>query len=170
MAKQEVYDANWFRKNVKKQALALPKNIKFNPVKKGRPSANENPIIDSVSQNGERCKIVLVGLAPGMNGSDGLMREHWTKGMKRRDAYVARISAMKVWSIDDPVKVTYTRYCSLLSDWDNACASFKKIGDALVLCKVIKDDSPEYITEFIPKQIRCRRKDQRTEIFIEKIS
>jgi hypothetical protein len=35
-------------------------------------------------------------------------------------------------------------------DWDNLCASFKVIGDALVANGIIEDDNPEIVVEFRP--------------------
>jgi hypothetical protein len=179
MAKQEVHDVDWFRKNVKKEIFVLPKNIKWTPIKKGRPSTKENPVVDSIKiflAEGpipiigfSGCLITLAGLAPGLNGSEGLIREHWIAGGKRRDAYVVRIKGLNPPSFKTPVKLTYTRHCSKFSDWDNAAASFKKLGDALQLAGVLMNDSPEFIVEFTLKQVKARQKDQRMEIFIETI-
>lgn len=142
-------------------------------VKRGRSSNNEMAVKDSVSilsfdSDVVSCTIILEGLAPGLNGSKGLMREHWSAKDKRKANYVLRLSVLKLPKFDK-VRITYTLHCSLLMDWDNACASAKSIFDAMVKVGTLPDDSPKYIIEFIPKQIRCRRKDVHTEILIEKL-
>jgi len=121
---------------------------------------------DSCMQCDGMINIRLTGLTPGLNGSKGLMREHWAKKMKIKAGYVARLHALKITPIHGPVKLIYIRHTSSFMDWDNTCASFKRLGDALVKAGIIKDDSPKIITEFIPKQIKCKRKDQHTEIVI----
>jgi flavoprotein len=52
-------------------------------------------------------------------------------------------------------------------DWDNFAASFKHIGDALVSNKVIKDDKPGVVVQFLPEQIKCKRVEQKVVIIIE---
>ena len=54
-------------------------------------------------------------------------------------------------------------------DWDNFSASFKLIGDALVMAQIIKDDKPEIVTQFLPKQFKCKQKDQHVQIIIEDV-
>lgn len=66
------------------------------------------------------------------------------------------------------VVITYARYTNKQMDWDNHCASFKHIGDALVKAGIIKDDNPKIIIEFIPKQFKVKtREEERTLIIIE---
>lgn len=112
--------------------------------------------------------IVLSGLTAGMNGDKGLMRQHWAKRGKIRDLYISRLNALDIMKFQGTVKVTYTRYCSRLMDWDNACASFKILGDCLVHARILQDDSPKIIKEFIPKQIQCKVNEESVEILIEK--
>ena len=109
-------------------------------------------------------------LTAGLNGNDGLIRQHFTAAKKVKDKLKMLILSQKpkgLRAIDEPVKVTYIRYASVLCDWDNAAASFKHIGDALTDAGVIIDDSPHIIKEFTTRQIKCKRVDVRTEIIIE---
>ncbi len=110
---------------------------------------------------------VVKGIVHGLNGSNGLLRSHWTKRKKVKEALTAIISCQVKGSHQGKVRVTYTGYKVSFMDWDNFCSSFKQIGDALVALKVIKDDNPSVIIEFIPKQIKSKRNEQRVEIFIE---
>lgn len=111
-------------------------------------------------------KIRLNGLTPGLNGNKGLMREDWRGRKKIQAEYVARLNNLKIPPIQGAVRLIYIRHTSSFMDWDNACASFKKIGDALVKSGILKNDDPKTIVEFIPQQIKCKRKDQHTEIII----
>lgn len=52
------------------------------------------------------------------------------------------------------VHVIFTRFTCQPMDWDNHCASFKLIGDALKLAKVIKDDNPKILAKFEPRQVK----------------
>lgn len=115
-------------------------------------------------------KFSLPYLTPGLNGKDGLIRQHFHGAGKSKERITWDIRAQRpagVKPIAQPVRVIYTRYTSHLMDWDNACASFKHIGDALQSAGVLADDSPEVIAEFIPRQVKCKMKERRTEIEIE---
>lgn len=114
-------------------------------------------------------------LTPGLNGPDGLMREHKYIGKvkkRKQDLYYLlrdQKNKMKLLKINEPVKVTFIRYCLQYMDWDNACASFKHIGDALVKSNVLSDDNPGIIQDFVPKQVKVKhQKEQRIEVIIEK--
>lgn len=112
-------------------------------------------------------KIDLPYLMPGLNGTEGLMRQHYREAAKKRERLAWEIRSQKEEpTIYEPVPVTYIRHTARLMDWDNACASFKYIGDALTEAGIIGDDSPKIIAEFIPRQIKCRENEQRTEIII----
>lgn len=109
-------------------------------------------------------------LTPGLNGSDGLIRQHFQSAVKEKDRIAWDIMSQRpagTQPIAEPVRVTYIRYTAHLMDWDNACASFKHIGDALQRAGVLADDSPAVIAEFVPKQVKCKIKERRTEIIIE---
>lgn len=109
-------------------------------------------------------------LTAGLNGSDGLMQLHYMKAKKIKDNLCLILKSQKpsqMHPIDEPVRLTYIRYTSLYMDWDNCCASFKYIGDALQEAGVLQDDSPVIIDEFVPKQVKSKRKDARIEVIIE---
>lgn len=111
-------------------------------------------------------------LTPGLNGSDGLIRQHFGAAakMKLRIRLLFRSQIKPPFAaIKVPVRITYIRYTSSLMDWDNACASFKHIGDALQEAGILSDDSPKIVAVFDPKQEKVKRTEQRTEIIIEPI-
>jgi len=111
-------------------------------------------------------------LTSGLNGDDGLIRQHFRDAKKVKDRLHLFFLSQRPRchkAIDFPVRITYIRYTSRFMDWDNAAASFKHIGDALQTAGILSDDSPNVIHEFIPKQIKCKIKEQRTEIIIESL-
>lgn len=111
-------------------------------------------------------------LTAGLNGDDGLIRQHFRESAKVKIRLKLLLMEQKPRGfipIDYPVRITYTRYCSRYMDWDNACASFKWIGDSLVSAGFLKDDAPSIIQEFIPRQIKVKRAEERTEILIENL-
>lgn len=170
MAQQEVWDVARFRKELKKSGpFILPKNIKQTSVKLGRPASSEMPTIDCIESGEGWCRITLAGVIKGLNGSSGLMQQHWGKSRKEKEQFTARIKALNPPQFPGPVRLTYTRHTVRLMDWDNMASTAKHPFDGLKHNKVVVDDSPEYIVEFIPKQFKSRNKDQRTEIFIEAI-
>lgn len=117
-------------------------------------------------------KFTLPYLTPGLNGKDGLIRQHFAAAGKAKDRITWDIRAQRpqgLTPIADPVRVTYIRYTAHLMDWDNAAATFKHIGDALQRAGVLVDDSPKVIVEFLPRQVKCKMAERRTEIIIELI-
>ena len=112
-------------------------------------------------------------LPPGLNGSKGLMRMHWGTKHKMSTEVINKITSTfhdTLPNFRGPVRVTFMRKSTRLMDWDNACASFKLVGDALVNLCVIEDDSPDIIHDFIPLQERVKtRKEHGIEITIEPI-
>lgn len=114
-----------------------------------------------------RTEIVIKGLIPGLNGSQGLIREHHRAAKKRRNLYKVLIRAQTTNRHKGKVIIKYIGYKSILSDWDNFAASFKHLGDALVSNNIIKDDKPAVVHEFLPEQIKCKRIEQKVVIIIE---
>jgi Holliday junction resolvase RusA-like endonuclease len=137
-------------------------------VNHNRPAYYAYPI-DSIYKDWGWCRIFLSGLTKGMNGSKGVMQMHWAKAAKEKKMWVSRIENLKPPCLTGQVKITFTKHCSRLMDWDNFYSSFKFIGDALVKAKVIEDDSPLIIVELIGKQKKVQQKMQQMEIFIEQI-
>ncbi len=130
-------------------------------------------IIDKVKKELGISHIVIMGLIPGLNSSHGLMQAHWTTVKKQKELYCSYINNNLVSGHakkhEGKVIIEYIGYKSRLMDWDNFCASFKHIGDSLVKCGIIKDDSPEVVLKFIPSQIKIKQKDQRVDIIIKDV-
>ena len=114
-----------------------------------------------------RTTISIEGIIPGLNGSDGLIREHWAAAKKRKTKYLYLIRSQTKNRHKGAVRIQYIGYKSILMDWDNFTASFKHIGDSLVNANVIVDDKPSIVVEFLPKQIKCKRKEQKIVVIIE---
>jgi len=115
-------------------------------------------------------EIVLNELVHGLNGNDGLMREHMriAKVMAKKQRYQVLIMEQTRNRHKGKVEITYIRLTTRLMDWDNHCASFKHLGDALVKAGVITDDKPSVVISFIPVQRKVKtRKQHRTIIRIE---
>lgn len=114
-----------------------------------------------------RTEVYIKGIIPGLNGKDGLIRENHWNAKRRRDLYKVLIRSQTTNRHKGKVIIQYIGYKSILSDWDNFAASFKHLGDALVSNKIIKDDKPAIVVEFLPDQIKCKRVDQKVIIIIE---
>lgn len=95
-------------------------------------------------------------LFPSMNI---LLREHFTKRTKRKETLMWLIKQQKPNSYKGKVTIEYTRCAKQLQDWDNHCASFKVIGDALVSLGIIVDDNPKIVHRFIPQQEKVKKDD-----------
>ena len=98
-------------------------------------------------------------ILPGINR---LLRMHWAVRKKLQAQLVEHIQDnYDCQPIEGPVIVEYTRRSIRLMDWDNACGSFKLLGDALVQCGILEDDNPSVIAEFNPDQEKVsKRVDQ----------
>ena len=112
--------------------------------------------------------IHLPYLTAGLNGKDGLIRQHFHSAKKVKDDILTEILSQKPEKKKMKIcEILYIRYCSRYMDWDNAYASFKHIGDALKKAEIIADDSPNCVTELLCRQVKG--KEQRTEIIITEI-
>ena len=92
-----------------------------------------------------------------------MLRGHWRQRkplQERWNALVLHAALCK--NVPRPmgrVRLTWTRrYCGVPMDWDNACSSFKVVGDALVRAGVLQHDGPDVIVEFVPKQRRVAKR------------
>ena len=112
-------------------------------------------------------KIIIKGVVPMLNGKDGMLRGHWSKRKKLKDQYYYEILSQKPDKFEGKVKICLTRYGMSVPDPDNVGASGKLILDALVMAKVIQDDSMDIVTDYTVKFCKCKRKEQRTEVSIE---
>lgn len=104
--------------------------------------------------------ITLFQKVPGLNGSDGLMQEHFHKKKERVKNLIMEIKANSLNKHKGPVQVTYTRHTCQPMDWDNHCASFKHVGDALVKSGTITDDNPSVLRIFRPRQVKVKKKEE----------
>src|SRR5690554_5981159 len=111
-------------------------------------------------------KITIKGNVPMLNGSNGLIRMHWSKRKKLKRDYHIEILSQKPRKFKGRVNVRITRYSSAVPDPDNVGASFKLIGDALVDAGVIQDDNMGIIKDFSVSWEKSSNKEQRTEIDI----
>lgn len=111
--------------------------------------------------------IVIEGIVHGLNGKDGLIREHYRTSKKKKEKYKALFLEQTSNRHAGKVTIEYIGYKSVLMDWDNFAASFKHLGDSLVSAGIIKDDNPSIIVEFMPTQIKSKRINQRCVIKIK---
>ncbi len=102
--------------------------------------------------------ITIDGIINGLNGKHGLIREHYQTAKKTRDRYKFLIMSQTRNRHKGKVIIEYTGYKVRLMDWDNFCASFKHLGDALVSAKVIEDDNPKIVTKFVCDQIKVSKR------------
>ena len=117
---------------------------------------------------GEALTIEINALPPGLNGKDGLINLHWTKRKKLKDKWLLLVMEQTRRKINAPVALIYERWTTQPMDWDNMCASFKILGDALVKAGVLIDDGPHIITVFTPKQYLVERpKDRKVRVTIK---
>jgi len=115
-----------------------------------------------------KTEITIHEKVPGLNGSDGLIREHFHSARKRKQRYAFTMMSQTKNQHRGAVKINFTRYGTRLMDWDNVCASFKHLGDALVACGIIADDNARIVKKFYPHQVKIRsRIDQKSTIEIE---
>ena len=108
-------------------------------------------------------------IAPGLNGENGLKREHWSNYQKRVENYTAMIKGANLKPYKGEVKVRYERHSVRLMDWDNLGASFKCWGDALENAGIIENDSPKIIIDFDMYTVKADSyREVGTTIIIEK--
>lgn len=117
--------------------------------------------------------VTLPRLLPGLNGSNGLMRQHYREAAKVKDDLLAWVKRQRYPTFGDSrVVVVCTRhYCGTAMDFDNCAASVKYPMDALVKAGVIADDGPKTIETMAFRQVRCgSRKEQKMTIEITSCS
>jgi hypothetical protein len=85
----------------------------------------------------------------GLNGSNGLMRLHWSKRKKIKDKLTWLILSKSKARHPGKVRISYHRnYKSKPFDViDNMPASLKFWADSIVAAGLIEDDSPDIIPE-----------------------
>lgn len=90
--------------------------------------------------------IFISELPPGLNGSNGIRNAHYHQLNNQKKEWVWLVRAENPKKHEGRVKVSYTRISTSPMDLDNVAASFKFVGDGLVGCGVIADDSPDILT------------------------
>lgn len=106
-------------------------------------------------------------LFPALNK---LLREHFGARKRRGEQICWLIKEQTKAKHTGRVSIRYMRFACQLQDWDNHCASFKDVGDALVDCKVITDDSPKVVVNFSPTQEKVNtRAEEKIVVIIEDI-
>ena len=133
-----------------------------------KPAAAKPPPRETV----ESLTVALPRLLAGLNGKDGLIRQHHHQATKQKDEILAYVKSMRHGTFGKArVKVICTRhYCGTPMDFDNAAASFKYLLDAIVKAGIIADDGPKTIEEWTVRQVRAAsRKEQKMEIQIFKL-
>ena len=112
--------------------------------------------------------IVIPERVPGLNGPDGLIREHYRPAKKRKDRYLIYCLSQKKGSHKGIVTVKAVRHSIKLMDWENLWSSFKHIMDAIVDAHIIKDDDPTIIINFSVSQVKIsKRVDKKSVVIIE---
>jgi hypothetical protein len=114
--------------------------------------------------------LTIDGLIPGLNGSKGLMRAHWSANTKAKKYYCRVIENQmnegKIRKHAGKVHIHFVGYKSTFMDWDNFVSSGKLCFDALVKMGVMTDDSPKVVVKFTMDQIKCKRVDQKVVVII----
>jgi hypothetical protein len=108
-------------------------------------------------------------LAPGPNV---LLRKHWAKRGRLRDAWAWDIrAAAGTATVDTPCAVEIARrYCGRPMDEDNLHGAAKLPLDALVRAGVIPDDSPEHVRLTCTQERVAKRAEQGTTISLRSLN
>ncbi len=106
--------------------------------------------------------VTLPRLLPGMNGKDGLIRQHFRNATRVKEELLVWAKGLRLPTFGESrVTVVCARhYCGNPMDFDNAASSFKHLLDALVKAGVIKDDGPKTIEAMTFRQVGCRSKKE----------
>ena len=106
-------------------------------------------------------RISVARLPKSLNGSGGMLRQHWAKrhkAQKEWDALIWPLVACAAAPPKPPLRLIYTRrYARLPMDLDNAAASLKQPLDALVRSGAIEDDGPQIIAELVTRQVKVAK-------------
>lgn len=118
-----------------------------------QPETSPRQAVDSVT-------VSIPFLLPGLNGKDGLIRQHYHSAAKVKAKVLALVRAGRYGTFGNArVKVICTRfYCGSAMDFDNAAASFKHLLDAIVKAGIIADDGPKTIDEWTLRQTKVEKR------------
>lgn len=116
-------------------------------------------------------KIIIKDLPNGLNGSNGLIRGHWTKLKKEKEKWYFLVLQKYLKKHQGTVEIEFTRVSTRMMDYDNLGASFKFIGDALVRSGVLIDDSPKIVKSLTTKWEKAKNtKEQHVIIEIKDVN
>lgn len=112
-------------------------------------------------------EITFPGKVPGMNGKGGLIRMHWTKKKKLKEAYTWLVRQATKNVHPGKVSIEMIRYSAgVTMDFDNLVSTGKVPLDAIVCAGVIQDDKDGVIVKRSYRQEKCKVLEQRTVITI----
>lgn len=110
-------------------------------------------------------EMTFAGVVPGLNGSGGLLRMHWSKRKALGGLHGWQVRSAQLRPMAGPVRLELIRYSAGgQMDYDNLVSTGKSILDAIVRSGILPDDNPQVITERTYTQVRCRPAEQRTVI------
>jgi len=101
-----------------------------------------------------------------------VMRMHHRTRTKQHQDYALEIQGLVGYQNTFKIcSVTVTRYASRQLDWDNMAGGLKFLLDAMVKNEIIEDDNPSCVVSLYLKQVKCKRKDEKTvvEVFDESL-
>ena len=113
--------------------------------------------------------IEIPRLAPGLNGSKGLIRMHFSEYKKEKEKWIWWMKKAGA-NLKAPIPCTmeFNRYyCKQPMDLDNAYSTTKIVIDAMKECGIIPEDNPNCLTALAVFQHKVKTiKDEKTVIFI----
>jgi len=114
-------------------------------------------------------EITVHELAPGLNGSNGLIRMHFRSYGKVKDRWQLLLrEAAGTRRAPDPCHIHMHRYyCGQPMDIDNLYSTCKIPLDAMRAVKIIREDDPSVVSSITMTQSKvAKRTEQRTVITI----
>lgn len=107
-------------------------------------------------------EIIFMGLIPGNNGKNGLLRMHHTKRTKLKKNYLWIAKASKKIAHPGPVRLELIRYTTgnIPLDFDNLVSTGKDLCDSIVHAGIIPDDKPAIIRERDYSQVKVMKQEQ----------
>jgi len=104
-------------------------------------------------------KRIMLQLAPSLNV---MLREpHFTRTKRKEEIKKWLLAQQTPTTPITKAKITFIRYgIKLLDPIDNMGASFKCIGDALVECGFLSDDSCLEIVQVMPRQVKVAHRHE----------
>lgn len=113
--------------------------------------------------------IEIPRMAPGLNGSKGLIRMHFSEYKKEKEKWIWWMKkAGAGLKAPMPCTMEFNRYyCKQPMDIDNVYAACKLPLDAMREAGIIPDDNPNCVTSIVVFQHKVKTiKEEKTVIFI----